>query len=247
MRKPSYRKRTMLGMLFGFSGQSTSVLVLNNYGPTIYKALGYGTRDQLILQSGWITVGVVFTLFGASILDRVGRKPLAMTAFAGTCTWLIVEAAMVAKFAESGTNVAGLRMAVAATYLFLAFYAVGIDVVSIVLYPELFPNHMRSKGMAVCIAVNALADLVYLEVTATAFATIGWKVYLERILIHGALTCANYVRKGLHRFDCRRWHSFGHLPTKNERRTIGGDGQTFRRCRRNSSVCCGYPCRSQYP
>ena len=185
IRKPGYRKRTLLGALFGFTAQSTGVLVLNNYAPTIYKSLGYGTRDQLILDCGWITVGIVFTLLGVLIVDRVGRKPLAMMAFVGTSICLSIEAAMVAQYAETGTNKAGLKMGVAATYIFLAFYAVGVDVVSIILYAELFPNHLRSKGMAVCISVNALADLMYLEVTATAFATIGWRFYLVRCL-HGS-------------------------------------------------------------
>jgi hypothetical protein len=67
-RRPSYRKRVILAMGFAFLGQSTAVLVINNYGPTLYKALGYGTKDQLALQCGWITVGVVFNGVGALIM-----------------------------------------------------------------------------------------------------------------------------------------------------------------------------------
>jgi MFS family permease len=63
-RRPSYRKRTLLAIGFAFIGQSTAVLVINNYGPTLYKALGYDTRDQLILQCGWITVAIPGNLAG---------------------------------------------------------------------------------------------------------------------------------------------------------------------------------------
>lgn len=52
---------------FAFVGQSTAVLVINNYGPTVYKALGYGTLDQLILQCGWITMAIPSNLLGVSI------------------------------------------------------------------------------------------------------------------------------------------------------------------------------------
>jgi hypothetical protein len=38
---------------------------------------------------------------------------------------LIVEAAIVAQFAEAGTNKAALGVGVAAFYVFLAFYSVG--------------------------------------------------------------------------------------------------------------------------
>lgn len=62
--KPSYRKRSLLACTFAFIGQSTAVLVINNYGPTVYKALGYGTLDQLILQCGWITVAIPSNFLG---------------------------------------------------------------------------------------------------------------------------------------------------------------------------------------
>jgi hypothetical protein len=84
---------------------------------------------------------------------------------------------MIASFADEGTNMAGLRMGVAATYLFLLLYCIGIDVAGVVFYSELFDNRTRAKGLALSIAVIALTDLVYLQVaamvcqvsTATAF------------------------------------------------------------------------------
>jgi hypothetical protein len=64
------------------------------------------------------------------------------------------------------------------SYLFLAIYSLGIDVAGVVFYGELFPNHLRGKGLALSVATIALTDLVYLQATATAFAHIGWKFYL---------------------------------------------------------------------
>lgn len=144
--KPAYRKRTVLAMGFAFIGQSTAVLVINNYGPTLYKTLGYGTEDQLRFQCGWITVGIIGNAVGAVFMDRLGRRPLMLFGVAGCCVTLIIEAAMVASFAAAGTNKAGLAMGVAAFYLFLAVYSVGIDVAGVVFYSELFPNNIRAKG-----------------------------------------------------------------------------------------------------
>ncbi|KAK5096994.1 hypothetical protein LTR70_002203 [Exophiala xenobiotica] len=185
-RRPSYRKRVTLAMTFAFIGQSTGVLVLNNYGPTIYASLGYDTEYQLIFQCGWISVGIIFNLVGALIMDWTGRKPLLLIGVGGCCICLILEAAMVATYAETNSgNQAGLQMGVAAAYLFLAVYSVGVDVAGVVFYSELFPNHIRAKGIALSIAVIALTDLVYLQATATAFASIGWKFYLVFIIISG--------------------------------------------------------------
>ena len=67
---------------------------------------------------------------------------------------------------------------VAMFYLFLAVYSMGVDVAGVVFYSELFPNHIRAKGVCLSMATVALTDLVYLQVTTTAFANIGWKFYL---------------------------------------------------------------------
>jgi MFS family permease len=68
--RPSYRKRSLMACGFAFIGQSTAVLVINNYGPTVYKALGYGTLDQLILQCGWITMAIPSNLLGVSTIPQ---------------------------------------------------------------------------------------------------------------------------------------------------------------------------------
>ncbi|KAH4007443.1 hypothetical protein HBI24_065950 [Parastagonospora nodorum] len=183
--KKGYRHRTALAMGFAFVGQSTGVLVINNYGPTLYATLGYGTKQQLEFQCGWITVGIVFNAIGAVFLDKVGRKPLMLIGVGGCCVCLIVEAAIVANYAEAATNKAALAAGVAMFYLFLAVYSMGVDVAGVVFYSELFPNHIRAKGVCLSMATVALTDLVYLQATTTAFANIGWRFYLVFIVITG--------------------------------------------------------------
>ncbi|KIX98818.1 uncharacterized protein Z520_05279 [Fonsecaea multimorphosa CBS 102226] len=187
--KPNYRKRAVLAIGFAFIGQSTAVLIINNYGPTVYKALGYDTLNQLILQCGWITMGIPANLIGAILMDRVGRKPLMLTGVIGCCACLIVEAAMIAQFASPvpavDPNRAGLRAGVAAFYVFLLFYGCGIDVAGFVYYGEIWPNHLRAKGVALAVGTIAISDLVYLQAASTAFANIGWKFFLLFIILSG--------------------------------------------------------------
>jgi hypothetical protein len=61
----------------------------------------------------------------------------------------------------------------------------GVDVAGVVFYSELFPNHIRAKGVCLSMATVALTDLVYLQATTTAFANIGWRFYLVFIIICG--------------------------------------------------------------
>ncbi len=94
----------------------------------------------------------------------------------GCCVCLVIEAAMVATFAtgpNAGHNKVGLAFGVVAFYAFLAVYGLGIDVCGVVWYSEVFPNHIRAKGICLSIATIALTDLVYLQATATAFQNIG--------------------------------------------------------------------------
>lgn len=82
-------------------------------------------------------------------------------------------------------------------YLFLAVYSMGVDVAGVVFYSELFPNHIRAKGVCLSMATVALTDLVYLQATTTAFANIGWRFYLVRnsfYLDHQILQYTNPAR-----------------------------------------------------
>lgn len=203
--KPSYRKRVAITCFFCFIGQSTAskffihpttgpysrpiltnktVLVINNYGPTFYGALGYGTTEQLLLQAGWVTVAPVFCFVGAVLMDPVGRKPCMLTGVGGCCFWLIVEACAVKYFTGHPERESLGKLGVAALYLFNVFYNLGVDVGGNVYYAEVFPNHIRSKGVALANLVLALTDLVYLQVTPYAFNNIGWRYFLVSLIAY---------------------------------------------------------------
>ncbi|KAJ7812837.1 general substrate transporter [Mycena leptocephala] len=183
VRRASYRKRVLITAGFAIIGQSTAVLVINNYGPTLYKSLGFDTKDQLALQCGWLTVSIFGNFFGAVVLDYFGRRPLMLTGLAGCVIALSIEAAIVAEFLPPGTNKAASVGGVFALYLFIVVYAVGVDVAGVTFYSEVFPNHIREKGVGITIVALSLTDLAYLQASATAFANIGWKYFLLFIVI----------------------------------------------------------------
>ena len=167
--------------------------------PSLYKVLGFNKIDQLALSCGYIsgetpaslnptnltpTVSLPCSLIGAWLLDKVGRRPMLLIATAGCCCCLILEAALVARYAEAGTKKGALGAAVFAFYFFLCFYSGGIDTGGFVYYAELFPNHLRAKGLALAVATFCLTDVVYLQVAGIAFQNIGWKFYLVFYMLH---------------------------------------------------------------
>ena len=156
--------------------------MINNYGPTFYSVPGYKVKQQLFLQAGWVSVSIPFCLFGAFLADIIGRRPIMLTGIGGCCLCLIVEAAAVKYFTANTTRKDLGALGTAALFLFNAVYNVGVDVGGNVFYSEVFPNHIRSKGVALVNMVLALSDLVYLQVTPYAFANIGRKFFLVRPL-----------------------------------------------------------------
>jgi hypothetical protein len=70
---------------------------------------------------------------------------------------LIVEAALVANFASasdlaSDPNRAALRAAVAMFFVYVIFYEIGLDGTQFSYLGELFPTHLRAKGMNLGVA-----------------------------------------------------------------------------------------------
>jgi hypothetical protein len=60
------------------------------------------------------------------------------------------------------------------TYSYGAF----IDVNQYTVATEIFPSHLRSQGSSYSLAAFFLTDVLWVDLAATAQATIGWKYYL---------------------------------------------------------------------
>ncbi|KAK5234293.1 hypothetical protein LTR96_005545 [Exophiala xenobiotica] len=100
--------------------------------------------------------------------------------------FLILEAALVANFAGS-TNTAALKAAVAMFFLYVVFYEICLDGTQFVYVGEMFPTHIRAKGMSLGCCAIALMNVMWLQVTPIAFQQIGWKFYLC-FIIPGSLS-----------------------------------------------------------
>jgi MFS family permease len=115
---------------------------------------------------------------GAALCDRFGRKPFIMIGFVGCIAALVVLTAMQAVYAPAGNNKVGLGWAVVALYLVVIFYCLGVESVGPPFFTEIFPSHIRAKGVCLCFFANSASNLLYLEVAPTALQNIGWKFLL---------------------------------------------------------------------
>lgn len=181
--KPAYRKRTILAFLITCSIQCSSVLIINNYGPPLYKRLGFGVNEPFLYQGGWITLAFGCECLALVIVDLVPRPKLIACGIFGCMMILIIEATLVAVYAANGkslqnSNPAALKAVVAMIYIYAVIFELCLNGVQWAYVAELFPTHLRAKGLAFGVSGVCLMNIIWLPAAPTGFANIGWKFYL---------------------------------------------------------------------
>ncbi|KFY14232.1 hypothetical protein V492_02761 [Pseudogymnoascus sp. VKM F-4246] len=177
--KKTYRKRALYAVGLACGIQFTGVLVINNYSAIIYGGLGFSGSTILIYSAGYNTLAFGCGFIAIWIIDHFARNRLVGFGTAVVTTCLVVEAALVANFPVGpNQNNNALRAAAAMTYLYVAFAQLFLDGTQYVYFAELFPAHLRNKGMTIGMATISLMNIMWLQSAPSAFKNIGWKFYL---------------------------------------------------------------------
>lgn len=179
-----YKKRTWIAVLVMVSNQATGIQIMANFGPQLYAALGYSAQQSLLIAGGWITMTVAFQFGSALLTDRFGRRmPLILSVFGAGCVFMSMEAGLDATYGETAaSNPAGSRAAVAALFLFVVAYSFG-EPICYLYIGEIFPNHIRTKGIAVGLITVNLMTIWVTEGQPTAAAKIGYQYYLIFVVL----------------------------------------------------------------
>lgn len=162
LKKPSYRKRALLAI--GITGiiQCSGVLVINNYGPSLYKQLDFSEVKQLLYPAAWLTFALGLNAMAMLVVDRFPRNKFISFGVLGCMASLIVEAALVANFVPSN-NRSALSAAVAMFFVFQVFYGLCLDGTQFSYLGEIFPTHLRAKGVCLGVAMISLMNIIWLQ------------------------------------------------------------------------------------
>ncbi|KIX99383.1 uncharacterized protein Z520_04959 [Fonsecaea multimorphosa CBS 102226] len=174
---PGYRKRVGIGFIMMVGAQATGTQIINNYGPMLYKNLGFDTVQQLIIQAGWISVSPFGNAINALFVDKVGRVKMLILGMSGCVLALVGEVITLSQFQEHGGQ-GSASAAVFFLFLHVAIFASTIDATSYIYASEIFPTPVRAKGLSLSISGLFLTALALLQGAPTGFADIGWKYYL---------------------------------------------------------------------
>ncbi|KAK0283044.1 hypothetical protein LTR91_010225 [Friedmanniomyces endolithicus] len=193
IRKPSYRKRALLAI--GTCGivQCSGVLVINSRSPvachggavlTPVPRLRADTLQRLGFQPSpttWLTFAWGMNALAMLLVDRFPRPKYMAFGVLGCMSTLIVEAALVATYLGTN-NKSALLACVAMFFVFQVFYALCLDGTQFSYLGEVFPTHIRAKGICLGVAMISLMNIMWLQSAPIAFINIGWKFYLALII-----------------------------------------------------------------
>lgn len=167
---------------------------------------GYEGSANLLASSIQYIINVVMTVPALIWMDKWGRRvPLMIGAFL-MMSFMFANAGIMGgtgivrpdgvngvpqqSMEVSGAPAQGL---IACTYLFVASYAITWGPISWVYPPEVYPQRVRGKAVALATSANWAFNTALSAFVPEAFATIRWKVYIVfgvfnlAMLIHAAL------------------------------------------------------------
>ncbi|OBT82231.1 hypothetical protein VE02_09408 [Pseudogymnoascus sp. 03VT05] len=172
-------RRTVVGCGVCFFQQFSGINAFIYYAPTLFQSIGQSPEMALTLSGVFnvlqlVAVGVCFV-----VIDKVGRRPLAIVGGFGACICYVVIAAIAGVYSKDwSANPAAGWAAVAMAFCFIMVYGVSYSPLGWSLPPEVFPNSKRAKGVALSVCVNWLSNFTVGIATPPMLETIGYGTYI---------------------------------------------------------------------
>lgn len=173
-------RRLLLGAGVQALGQWTGINAVIYYAPTIFEQIGLSGGTIGLLATGVVgIVNFVFTIPAVIFIDNIGRRPMICW---GEANMAISHAGIAGIVATYGNNFAQSRHAAYAavflTYWYIANYAASYGPVGWVVVSEVFPLHVRAKGIGLSSAINWIMNFAVAQATPPMLAHIGYKTFL---------------------------------------------------------------------
>ncbi len=172
----TWRKPLIVAGTLAVLQQLTGINAVIYYADTIFAAAGFNSPNSESLATLWAigAVNVAATLIAVFWVDRFGRKPLLLIGSWGMFFSLVVVAGAFFRLdkvtasdqATSGTSNAGI-LALVGLVVFIASFAFSLGPVVWTVINEVFPAHVRGKGVAAATALNWFAAWVVTQTFLT--------------------------------------------------------------------------------
>lgn len=152
--RPGFRTALLIGIVLAIFQQITGINAVLYYAPRIFETAGF-ERMSAIGQSTIVgLVNMLFTVIAIVLVDRLGRKPLLLTAAAGMgISFILLGAAFKFQLFTGG-------LVLLFTLLYVAFFAMAMGPIVWVVMAEIFPTRIRGRAMAIATVFLWLSDFL---------------------------------------------------------------------------------------
>ncbi|KAG7693935.1 hypothetical protein KL929_004036 [Ogataea haglerorum] len=193
VRTAGNRKRTYIALSVGVGAQWNGIAVVSYYLTLVLDTIGITSSDMQSLINGLLQIfNLLAAVTGALVVDRFGRRSLFLFSGIGMLISYIIWTACSAKFSQTGSKQYGRAVL---GFIFIYYFHYDIAYTPLLLaYPtEIFPYHLRSKGITVELFGVYSALLIAAFCNSIAMDRIGWRYYIVFCCILGALVVNTYV------------------------------------------------------
>ncbi|KAI8178228.1 hypothetical protein K4K51_004784 [Colletotrichum sp. SAR 10_75] len=229
-------RRTVVGAGVAFFQQFQGVNGFIYYAPTLFRNIGQSDDMSLILSGIFNALQIVGVFIAFVLIDRIGRRPLAIYGAIGNMVCFVVIAALVGTFdSRWGENTSAGWACVAMAFLFIIIFGASYSSLGWALPPEVFPNGMRSKGVAFSVSVTWLSNFTVGVVTPPMIESIGFGTYVFFACFCGLAAVWAYflvpetMGKTLEQMDEAFGDLSGHEEQEVMREILGGQAVTSKR------------------
>lgn len=141
---PAFRKALLVAIVIALFSQFTGINTIIYYGSLVFlEHVPHQTASTALWANVIIgAINFAATVLGMALIDRAGRKPLLMSAFAGMAFSLLAVSAAI-HFQAAGIVVLLFVLA------YVACFAVGVGTGTWVMMSEICPSRVRGRAMSV--------------------------------------------------------------------------------------------------
>jgi sugar porter (SP) family MFS transporter len=180
------RYRLMLLASLGLFSQWSGNGLVSYYATDVYKTIGITDADtQLGLNGGLTILSLIVSVSCALLIDRVGRRPLFITATASMCATFIIWTICSSQQQAHKSQAAG-RAVIAMIWIFSVAYALAWSGLLVAYTVEILPFKIRAKGLMIMNLFIQVALTINQYVNPYGFQYLipAWKFYTIYAVSH---------------------------------------------------------------
>ena len=141
---PSLRIPLVIGIVLAVLQQFSGINAIIYYGPNIFQSAGLSSSNALMFQVIVGAANLLSTIIAIAYADKYGRTFLLKTGLTG----IVVSLGLCGVLFYTGNTHGILLLILMMTYIIC--FAFSIGPVTWIIINEIFPTHVRVKGVTVC-------------------------------------------------------------------------------------------------